>query len=196
MVARVKTWINGEVLTGPDLNAEFDNVIAAQNTVATTTAPGPSELATAGEIDTGTDAARTITPDTLAGSNFGIRYVAVQCFAPATNCSTGDGKAFFTIPSGMNGMNLISVHAAVYTAGTTGTMDIQIRRKQDSEVDMLSVKLTIDSTERRSDTAATAAVIDTANDNVTTNDSIIVDVDAVHTTPAQGLVVTMGFALP
>lgn len=196
MVARVKTWSNGEVLTAAELNAEFDNVVTAQNTVATTTAPGPSELATAAEINTGTDAARTITPDTLAGSNFGIRYVAIPCFAPGTNCSTGDGKNFFEAPAGMSGMSLVSVSQAVYTAGTTNTQDVQIRRiRAGSSADALSTKCTLDSTETSSATAATPAVIDAANDDVATADRWVVDVDAVHTTPAQGLVVTLGFAI-
>lgn len=194
MTARVKTWTPGETLTAPDLNGEFDNLVAAQNTVATTTAPGPSELATTGEINTGTDAARTITPDTLAGSNFGIRMVGLSSFAPATNCSTGDGKAFFQVMSLMNGMNLVGGAAGVAVAGVTGQMDIQIRRVRSGvSADMLTGKIII----------ATGDVIQSgpptingSNDDIVTGDRIFVDVDTIHTTPAQGLVVTLLFALP
>jgi len=92
-------------------------------------------------------------------------------------------------------MNLVSVHAEVITAGTTNTTDIQIANDTQS-ADMLSTKITIDSGETGSDTAAAAAVIDTSEDDVATNDLIRVDVDAISTTAAKGLVVTLEFRLP
>lgn len=170
------------------------NVDAVVSASSTTTA-GKIEVATAAEINTGTDATRAVSPDTLAGSNFGIRYVQAVVFDFTTDCATGDGKFYFHIPAALNGMNLVSVHAECITAGTTGTMDIQIHETVGA-VDMLSTKLTIDSAETGSDTAATPAVINTANDDVATNDVIRIDVDAVHTTAAKGLIVTMGFQLP
>ena len=92
-------------------------------------------------------------------------------------------------------MDLVDVHAEVITAGTTGTTDIQIHNVTQA-ADMLSTKLTIDSGETGSDTAAAAAVIDTANDDVAENDMLRIDIDAVSTTAAQGLIVTLGFRLP
>ena len=89
-------------------------------------------------------------------------------------------------------MNLIYVHAMDVTAGVTGTMSIQIHNLTDA-VDMLSTKITIDTGETGSDTAAAAAVIDTTKDDVATNDVLRIDIDAIHTTPAKGLVVTLGF---
>ncbi len=62
--------------------------------------------------------------------------------------------------------------------------------------DMLTTKLTIDSGETDTSTAATAAVIDTANDDVATGDQIRIDVDAVSTTAAKGLIVELTFQLP
>lgn len=121
--------------------------------------------------------------------------VQATVFDYATNVSTGDGKFYFHIDDSLNGMNLVRIHAEVITAGTTGTTDIQIANVTQA-VDMLSTKLTIDSGETGSDTAATPAVIDTANDDVATNDLIRVDVDAVSTTPPQGLIVTMIFETP
>lgn len=109
-----------------------------------------------------------------------------------TDTSTGDGKMYFTIPSYLNTWILKRVHGRVITAGTTGTTDIQLHSVTDA-VDMLSTKLTIDSGETGSDTAATAAVIDTANDDVATNDLIRVDIDAVSTTAAKGLILTLEF---
>jgi hypothetical protein len=61
---------------------------------------------------------------------------------------------------------------------------------------MLSTKMTIDSGEVGSDTAATAAVIDTAHDDVASYDLIAIDIDATSTTKPKGLIVTLGFQLP
>ncbi len=116
-------------------------------------------------------------------------------FGFATNTATGDGKYYLTIPEELNGMNLVGVHARVITAGTTNTTDIQIANVTDT-VDMLSTKLTIDSAETSSSTAAAPAVIDTTKDDVATNDLLRIDVDAVSTTPAVGLIVRLRFQLP
>jgi hypothetical protein len=121
--------------------------------------------------------------------------VGIQVVDSGTNTTTGDGKAYFRVPAELNGMNLTGVAATVYTAGTTNTTDIQLRNKTDS-VDMLSTKITIDSGETDTSTAATAAVIDTTKDDVVTGDVIAIDVDAVSTTPAKGLYVEMRFELP
>jgi len=153
-------------------------------------------VATAAEINTGTEAAKAMTPDAFVASNPGVRiYTASPVIGYTTNCSTGDGKYYFHIPPYVNGMDLIYVHALCITAGTTNTMDIQIYNLTQT-ADMLSTKVTIDSGETGSDTAATAYVIDTTNDDVATNDIIRIDIDAVHDTPAKGLVVTLGFRIP
>ena len=123
------------------------------------------------------------------------QVISFQVVAPGTNTATGDGKYFFRIPKELNGFNLTRVAAVVYTAGTTGTTDIQIRNKTQS-ADMLTTKITIDSGETDTSTAAAAAVIDTANDDVATGDAIAVDVDAVSTTPAQGLYIELQFSIP
>ena len=124
-----------------------------------------------------------------------IRYAELACFYPTASVDTGTGKAYLHIPAELNGYNLVEVHAMVITAGTTGTTDIQLHNINDA-VDMLSTKITIDSGETGSDTAATPAVINTAADDVATNDVIRVDVDAISTTSPKGLIVTMGFQLP
>jgi hypothetical protein len=120
------------------------------------------------------------------------RYVEIECFAPTQSVSVGDGAKYFHIPPELNGMNLIYVHAMVVTAGATGTMSVQIHNLTDAS-DMLSTKLTIDTEETGSNTAVAAAVIDTTKDDVATNDVLRIDIDAIHTAPAKGLVVTLGF---
>jgi hypothetical protein len=190
--------ISGQEITRGliDLTTDVTGVLPEANLPnASTTAEGVVEHATVAELETGTDANRVISPDVLAGSNFGERVVQFVVFDFGTATATGDGKFYFHVPSSMTGMDLVEVHAEVITAGTTGTTDIQLHNVT-AAADILSTKLTIDSGETGSDTAATAAVISTSEDDVATNDVIRVDVDAVSTTPANGLIVTLTFRLP
>ena len=157
---------------------------------------GALEVATIAETNTGTDATRAVSPDGLAGSVLGEVVVQMVIADFATDVpAVGDGKFYLHIDDKLAGMNLVRVHAEAITAGTTGTMDIQIANV-DAAVDMLSTKLTIDSAETGSDTAATAAVINAANDDVQLNEVLRVDLDAVQTTKAKGLIVTLVFRLP
>lgn len=164
---------------------------------ATDAADGVVELATAAETTTGTDATRAVTPDGLAGSDYGKSVVSILVFTDATDCAVGDGAGdvFWRVPAILNGYNLVAVAAHAQTAGVTGTMDIQIHNVTQA-ADMLTTKITIDSNEKDSSTAATAAVIDAANDDVATGDEIRIDVDVVQTTKAKGLVVELTFQLP
>lgn len=108
--------------------------------------------------------------------------------------TTGDGKAFFRVPSTINGFNLVSVAAAVTTVSSSGNPTIQIHNLTQA-TDMLSTRITIDANEKDSATAAAAAVIDAANDDVATGDQLRIDVD-VAGTGAKGLIVEMQFAAP
>lgn len=127
-------------------------------------------------------------------TNYDTRVVTIIPFLDSEDTATGDGAGdvFWRVPSIMNGYNLVEVAAQVQTAGTTGTTDIQIHNVTQA-VDMLTTVITIDSGETDSSTAATAAVIDTANDDVATGDQIRIDVDAVSTTAAVGLLVELQF---
>lgn len=175
------------------------NAFNALKQAASDTATGVVELATAAETTTGTDATRAVTPDGLAGSDFGKTVVSILVFDDSQDVATGDGAGdvFWRVPAVLNGYNLVAVAAQVQTAGTTGTTDIQIARtRSGSTVDMLSTKITIDSTEIDTITAATPAVINTSNDDVNTGDRIRIDVDAVSTTKPKGLLVELTFQLP
>jgi len=121
------------------------------------------------------------------------REVQLVPFDWTTPVSTGDGKYYFHIGETLDGKNLSYCHAEVITAGTTGTLEIQIHNVTKA-VDMLSTTLQIDSGETGSDTAATPYVIDTNNDDVAENDLLRIDIDAVQTTPPEGLIVTLGFS--
>lgn len=157
----------------------------------------PASYAVASDLNTGTNTNKPVTSDALAGSNYGTAVVPLIVFNDSTDCATGDGAGdiWFRVPSVLNGFDLVGVAACCQTAGTTGTMDVQVHNVTQA-ADMLTTKITIDSAETDSSTAATPAVIDTANDDVATGDQIRIDVDAVHTTPAKGLLVELQFRLP
>ena len=162
---------------------------------ASDTTAGKVELAIASEVNTGTDATRAVTPDSLAGSEFGVKLVEIMASDMSTAITTGDGKAGFMVPASMNGMNLIRAHAALLAAqSSSGTPTIQIRNATQT-ADMLSTRITIDANESTSHTAATPPVVDTSNDDVATGDLLYVDVD-VAGTGAKGLLVTLEFQLP
>lgn len=121
-----------------------------------------------------------------------VHYLQLKVFDFGTDVATGDGKYYIHIPAFWDRFYLTEVHAKVITAGTTNTTDIQIANVTDS-VDILSTKLTIDSAETGSNTAATPAVINLSNDEVAENDQLRIDVDAVSTTAPKGLIITLGF---
>lgn len=121
------------------------------------------------------------------------KEVGLEVFAPTVATEVGDGAVYFQIPASFNGKNLTAVRAFVVSAGTTGTLNVQVHNVTSGQ-NMLSTAMTIDSGELTTATAAAAAVIDGAEDDVATNDVIRIDVDAVHSTPAEGLVVTLEFA--
>ena len=104
------------------------------------------------------------------------------------------GAFWFHIGQKLHSMNLVYVHAEVVTAGTTGTTDIMIYNATDSQ-DMLSAPIQIDSGETGSDTGS-SGIINSAYDDIAENDVIRIDIDSVSTTPAKGLIITLGFSLP
>lgn len=178
------------------------NAFAALKQDASTTATGVVELATTVETDTGTDAVRAVTPDGLSGSVYGTKVVSIQVIDGATSLTTGDGKAYFRIPTALNGMDLISVAASVIAKSTSGTPTVQLARGRQANAtsahsftDMLTTKVTIDANEFDSKDAAAAVAIDTANDDVVTGDLIRIDVD-VAGTGTTGLFVTCAFRTP
>lgn len=185
--AGVVTWLTAS--TGLTISTTSLTVRAAS-----TSQTGIAEASVASEVNTGTDSLRYVSPDSLAGSNFGIRYIQFVITAPDGDVSTGDNKAFTHIPTALNGMNLVYAHAEVITAPVGAAMTIQIHNATDA-VDMLSAALTIDDGETGSDTGS--VTINTSNDDVATNDVIRIDIDQVgSSTAGAGLVVTLGFQLP
>jgi len=83
---------------------------------------------------------------------------------------------------------ITDIFATVDTAGTTGTMTIDINKNGTS---IFSTTLSIDSTETTSLTAATPYILNVGTGAKQTNfikgDYFTFDIDAVQTTPAKGL---------
>ena len=120
------------------------------------------------------------------------RTVIMKCVADGIAPTTGNGITHFVIPSTLDGKNLFSVGAHVYTVGTGGSLtNVQINNSTTTN-DMLSTPLTIDLNESDSSTAATPAVIG-SNNGVSTGDVIRIDVDAVATN-TKGLEIRMVFS--
>ena len=142
--------------------------------------------------DTSSGVARSILPqDILAFVN---RTLIVKCVADGIGPAVGNGITHITIPSTLNGKNLLSVEAHVYTAGTGGSLtNIQIHNLTDAQ-DILSTPITIDLNEKDSSSAATPPVI-SGNNNVSTGDVLRIDVDAVATN-TLGLEIRMVFTSP
>ena len=124
--------------------------------------------------------------------NWISKTVVIQVSDPNGDAITsGNGKAFFTVPVSLNGCNIIDVDASLTTASTSGTPTIQIRNVTDSQ-DVLSTRITVDANEKTSYTASTQPVINTSYDDVSTGDQLAIDID-VAGTGAKGLSVILIF---
>jgi hypothetical protein len=178
-----------EAYTGNDSNGVIDAYLVTPFSLPIGIA------ATAAECDTGTATDRVVTPDALAGSVHGKKVFEITDHAYTTDLAVADGRLYFRVPAECNGMNLVGCFARVLTAGVTGTTDIQIRNVTDA-VDVLSTKMTVDSEEVDTATAATPAVIDATHDDMATGDLLAIDIDAVSTTAPKGLIIGLVFQLP
>lgn len=102
----------------------------------------------------------------------------------ATADATGSGFAF-PIPDSLSGSVLTDWSGNFVTAGVTGTATWQIINQTDG-CDLFSTKITIDSAEKKTSTAATPAVINTSCNTFTTDDVLILRTDVVQTTAGKG----------
>lgn len=110
--------------------------------------------------------------------------IQVACSDETTALTTGTAKVTFRMPCRMT---LTQVRASLTTAQASGsifTVDIN-----ENGVSVLSTKLTIDNTEKTSQTAATPAVI---SDSLLGDDAeITVDIDQIGDGTAKGLKITL-----
>ena len=149
-------------------------------------------------ISTWAGSSNVVTVGTLTGGNVDVavtRTVSILVTDPNGDAiTTGNGKAYLSIPSEYNAYNLVGVQAEVTTVSSSGLPSIQIHNLTKAQ-DMLSTNLTIDANENSSTTAATPAVIDTAKDDVASGDLIRIDIDGAGT-GTKGLIVKLSFRKP
>jgi hypothetical protein len=115
----------------------------------------------------------------------------MKIYNEASAISAGDGAMYFAIPNSLNGKDLISCGGHLYTAATSGVVEVMLHNVE-SAVDMLSSKMTWDATEKDTSTATSAAVINTSADGVLTGESIRVDIDSAAS-GAKGMELRMTF---
>lgn len=120
------------------------------------------------------------------------KVIQLKVFDDVTNILTGDGRLIFCVPSSLNGYNLVDAQAYVTSVSSSGLPTVQLRNINNGNSDMLSTRMTIDTTEFTSYTAATPRVINLAKDDVSTGQLIAIDVD-VAGTGAKGLGVNLTF---
>lgn len=168
--------------TGYELAAPGGGGGGATTFVALTDTPASysGQALKAVRVNAGATALEFYDPST--GTNFDF-MVAVS--DETTALTTGTAKVTFRMP---RAMTLSSVKASVGTAPTGGTLlTVDIN---EGGVSILSTKLTFDSGERTTTTAATPAVISDAN--LAADAEITIDIDAVGSTIAgAGLKVTL-----
>ena len=138
--------------------------------------------------DTSSAATRSILFNELTA--FTERTLVIKCVADTIGPSVGNGITHVTIPSTLDGKNLQSAQAHVYTAGTGSTTTVQLHNLTDGQ-DMLSTAITIDSGEKDSSTAAPPSVTGSYT-GVSTADVIRIDVDVVASS-TLGLEIRMVF---
>lgn len=167
-----------ELLTAAKMNAIQDNISAIwvgttagdQDYYVSASAKQRVVIGTAGQI--------WMSNGSAPGWVSGERYIPVYLNSDVA-LTVGDFQGWFMIPPALNGWNITWV-AAMRKAGGTGVPEFQLRNVTDA-VDILSTKVTIDSGETKSGTAAIPPVINTAVDDVATYDIFAVDVDVAGT---------------
>lgn len=112
------------------------------------------------------------------------RFILYRILGSTTDTSvTSSVGGDFVMPFG--GI-IYEVGATVDTAGTTNVTTVDIKN---NTVSILSTKITIDSTEKTSRTAATPSLINGLYKTFQIGDIFTFDITTISTTPAKGLTV-------
>lgn len=178
--------LTSPTLTTPVLGTPSSGTLTSCTGLPLTTGvTGTLPIANGGTNATTAAAART---------SLGVDVVPVEFGSdPTANMVTGTGKAYYHVPSSLNGAVLTAVHVYVVTVSTSGlpTVDVQSNHSG-SFATMLTTTYTVDANENGSDTAATPGVINSSVRTVSTNDVIRID-NSVAGTGTKGEIVTLEF---
>jgi len=137
------------------------------------------------------DAASNTTKKILASnSSFVERALAIKTIPDTIELYTGDGITRMVVPSTLDGLNLFSINAHVFTAGSSGAITVMLHNQTLGQ-DMLTTPVTIAVLETDSSTSSTPPVTSAYNE-VTEADVLRIDVDTIST-GAKGLEVRMTF---
>lgn len=138
----------------------------------------------AGEVGYCTDTDETFIGDGVTNHPLNIHYIEVRLLDKDTSHTVVAGVGGeFRVPVAMT---VLDVGGYIDTAGVTGTATFDIN---EAGTTILSTKITIDTAEKSSETAATPPVI---SDSAIAADAVLTfDIDVIQTTAAKGLVVWM-----
>lgn len=157
-----------------------------------TTIAGLTQSASAFIVSNGTDWTAHGTTNVRKFLDLSTSSIGVLVYDPSTSMSSGTAKAYFTIPPEYSGMNLTAAYARLYGTAASTAVIIDVNKNATT---MFTTRLFIDAAEAGSNTSATAVVINTAQDDVVTNDLIDIDIDQANAA-TKGLFVRLTFQQP
>ena len=190
-----KKIVSAAVATYPSLT-ELSYIKGLSSAVQTQiTAKVTGSYATSGEIDTGTEAAKVISPDTFQASKRNIRWLAFNLVEAGTALTT-DTNIAGDFVSPIAGTILQSDSTPYYLYATNSTAGINtgtglvVDIKLGGTSIMTTNKLDFDTTEKTTTTAATPPDLTTTA--LAVGNIITIDIDSIHDgTAAKGLTVYM-----
>lgn len=181
---------DGDALAGDSATSFFDagTIEEARLPDASTTAQGVAELATAAEIDAGTDTGRVFSPNEFVDSDHGKRTAFIVILDDTEDTAVADGTGDFewVAPTIFAGWDIVNVECGVYVAGTTNSTKVSLFNVT-ANADVTSTECEVETGELHSKDAAQQPVIDTGEDDITDGDRYRFDVNAISTTAAKGL---------
>jgi len=179
---------SGNVGIGTGSTAEPNEKLTVEGALSLDEISAPSNTAGYGKVYAKTD--KKLYYQDADGNEIPLveKFIQLRAIEKATDLAI-DTNVFgdFRVPQGMI---VLGVGAYVDTAGTTGVTTIDIN---EAGTTILSTKITIDSGEKSSETAATPPVI---SDSAIAADAILtIDIDGVSTTEPKGLTVWLKVAV-
>lgn len=150
---------------------------------------GSVTYATVNEVNTGTETAKAINPDVLAGSVMGTKDVGIVMFDNETDVAPGAAKKGYCWPAGYDGnWDIVDITASVWTTGgTSGATGVKLIRRRDGvSTDITSTDLTITYNEYD----ASDEVINTSYDDLQAGDWIVPSVTTTCGVAPKGLSIT------